>query len=305
MRHAYCENITLDELAAIRVKHPKFNATVLLQGAQLIEFSPANNNFNNLLWLSECAEYKKQQSVRGGIPICWPWFGDLNKNPTAIKQQVPTPQLAKAHGFARNLVWQLGNINENNDRVQIEFELSHTPETQALWPFTFNLVARFTFSDTLTVELITTNLDHKEMVISQAMHTYFPTTDIAETIISPSDSCEVVYIDALDNWEEKKQIGAIKFTQETDRLYFFTTTEAAKNYELKIKTPTQQLLMTNQHTNSAVIWNPWIEKSLRLSQFNAHDYKTMFCIETANVLHDSISLESNQQHTLKLIIQPA
>lgn len=303
MNHVFCKLITIDALDAIHIEHPLFNSTLLLQGAQLIEFSPSKNQYNNLLWLSDSAEYQQGASVRGGIPICWPWFGNLDKNPDAIQQQVPNPDLAQAHGFARNLDWEIHSIHEDCHFVRIELKLQATTETKKLWPFDFNLIARFTFSETLEVELITTNLDQQEMIISQALHTYFPTADITQTYIYTPSSA--FYIDAMDNWKEKQQVGKISFNQETDRLYFFADTankEQQNHYQLRVESPKQQLLLNNQHTNSAVIWNPWVDKSLRLSQFQADDFKTMFCIETANVMQDAKTLKSQQQHYLKFTL---
>lgn len=303
MNHVFCKLITIDALNAIRIEHPLFNSTLLLQGAQLIEFSPSKNQFNNLLWLSDSAKYQHGQSVRGGIPICWPWFGNLDKNPNAIQQQVPNPDLAQAHGFARNLDWKIHSIQEVCHFVQVELVLEANAETKKLWPFDFNLIARFTFSETLEVELITTNLDQQEMIISQALHTYLPTADITKTYIHTPRSA--FYIDAMDNWKEKQQVGRINFNQETDRLYFFgdlTNKEQQNHYQLRVESPNQQLLLNNEQSNSAVIWNPWIDKSLRLSQFQMDDYKTMFCIETANVMQDAKTLKSQQQHNLKFTL---
>lgn len=305
MNYVFCKPIILGELDAIRIEHPLFNTTLLLQGAQLIEFCPISNQFNNLLWLSDTAEYKHGQSIRGGIPICWPWFGSLDKNSDAIQQQVSNPDSASAHGFARNLDWKINSIHEDCHFVQIDLELRDNSESKKLWPFEFNLIARFTFSETLEVELITTNLDKKEMMISQAMHTYLPTTDITQTYIYQSKNTfktDTFYIDAMDNWKEKKQIGRVAFNKETDRLYFFSNKNQQDHYQLRVESPNQQIMIKNENSNSAVIWNPWINKSLRLSQFKADDYKTMFCIETANVMQDSKILAHQEQHHLKLTL---
>lgn len=305
MSYVFCTPIKIDELNALKIEHPRFSATLLLQGAQLIEFSPSddklpsNPNVNNLIWLSDTAEFKKGQSVRGGIPICWPWFGDINKNPECIKQQVGNSNSLPAHGFVRNLEWCIANIEENCQFVIIDLDISSTQETLKIWPFSFNLRARFKFSQQLEVELITTNMSDGDMHFSQALHTYLPTTDIHTTYIHHTDRAR--YIDALDNWQMKEEVGRISFKQETDRLYFFKTTN--NDYELRVETPDRQLLLYNENTTSAVIWNPWIEKSLRLSQFDAEDYKTMFCIETASVLEDAKQVASQKCDRIAMILK--
>ncbi len=293
MNPVFCQTVKIDQLEAIKVEHPLFTATLLLQGAQLIEFTPSSSN-SNLLWLSDTVEYKQGKPLRGGIPICWPWFGNMDKNPTEIQQQIQGE--ASAHGFVRSIPWQVHSITESCHQVEIILQLTNNQQTQTLWPFEFNLQARFIFTNTLKVELTTTNTGAKTFAISQALHTYFPTDDITKTYIHNAHGSR--YIDALDNWKEKKQDGRIRFSEETDRLYFFNA-DKLDTYELRIESPSKQLVLKNTHSQSAVIWNPWIEKSKRLSQFSPQDYQRMYCIETANVMSDHKILTPNQQQTLK------
>ncbi len=289
MSHVFCELIQLDELDAIKIKHPHFSATLLLQGAQLIEFCPQGNQFNNILWLSPSAQYKQGSPIRGGIPICWPWFGNINKNPDAIQKQISQPSSASAHGFARSLPWKIKSIHEDCHFVEVALSLVSDSSTKELWPFDFELEAKFKFSDKMELALTTTNTDSNSFSISQALHTYLPTQDIKQSYIHNAHSSH--YIDALDNWEKKQQVGKIHFSSETDRLYFFDNS----NYSLRLETPNQSLLINNKHSQSAVIWNPWIEKSKHLSQFRPHDFKKMLCIETANVLTDTKIIEQGEQ----------
>jgi glucose-6-phosphate 1-epimerase len=296
MSHVFCKQIHIGQLEAIKIEHPLFTATLLLQGAQLIEFRPIDS-INNLLWLSDTVEYIKGKPLRGGIPICWPWFGNLDQNPEAIQDQIQAP--ATAHGFVRSLPWQVVSINESGHQVDIVLALTSNETSKVLWPFEFNLEARFSFSKKLEVELTTTNTGSKAFAISQALHTYLPTTDIDKTYIHNAHNA--YYVDALDNWKEKRQIGRIGFSEETDRLYFFTNkTNTVPQYELRVESPKQQLLLRNTQSQSAVIWNPWINKSKQLSQFQPEDYQRMLCIETANVMTDHKVLAPNQKQRLTL-----
>ena len=302
MSHIFCQMLKIDQLEAIKVEHPLFSATLLLQGAQLIEFTPNSRpknsgRQNNLLWLSDSVEYKQGKPLRGGIPICWPWFGNLDKNPNVIQDQVKPEAQAGAHGFVRSMPWQIHSIIENCGDVEITLELDNTPESKKLWPYEFNLKARFVFSKTLKLELITTNTGTESFAISQALHTYLPTSDITKTYIHDAHSS--LYIDALDNWKEKKQVGRIGFNEETDRLYFFTKNDKENaEYQLRVESPDLQLTLNNFNSQSAVIWNPWIDKSTRLSQFSPADFNKMYCIETANVMSDHKIVEPQQQQRL-------
>ena len=288
-RSLFCQSVIRGELEAIQIQHPKCSATLLLQGAQLLEFIPSSTN-RNLLWLSPDAEYKQGKSIRGGIPVCWPWFGAVEKNPAQVSDAVIKPI---AHGFARNLNWQLTELKESCHQVEIVLALSSNETTRQYWRYEFELQARFIFAEQLTIDLITTNKDAKAFHISQALHTYLPTQDIKQTQITGFSGLK--YIDALHNWSEKTQTGAIQFKAETDRLY-----QAAEN--ILAITPNNQTLLESKNSTSAVVWNPWVKKSQGLSQFVDDAYQRMFCIETANVLWDikAINPDASQTLTLKL-----
>lgn len=290
--HAFCQLIRIDELQALKITHPLFSATLLLQGAQLIEFTPAHHKEHNLLWLSDCAQYKHGKPIRGGIPICWPWFGNIEKNPECIQTQLPNPALANAHGFARTQDWHITAINENCHFVEVTLQLISSHDTHIIWPFDFSLDITFKFSKTLAISLTTTNTGSRPFSISQALHSYLPTQDIEHSDISSTYNLR--YIDALDDWKNKVQGKRIRFTAETDRLYFFEK----EDYSLHLRTPTNSVEINNKNSQSAVIWNPWIDKSKRLSQFHNDDYKTMLCIETANVLSDIKDVLPQKKSTL-------
>lgn len=291
MKYAFCQQSRLNELDSIQIDHPLFKATLLLQGAQIIEFSPVRHHFQNILWLSPSAEYKKGESVRGGIPLCWPWFGAAEKNPKAISQSIQRPV---AHGFARSSLWQLKEIKESCHQIEITLTLTSTANSHLYWPYDFELEATFTLGKTLHLQLTTLNTDHRSVTYSQALHTYLPTNDINETRIHGAQNTH--YIDALDQWQFKPQRGCINFQGETDRIYQLNSNAQT----LRAVTPSHTLIIRPSNSCSVVIWNPWIEKSKRLSQFSHNDYKNMFCIETANVLDDAVTLAPNASHTMSM-----
>ena len=291
MKYAFCQRSRLNELDSIQIKHPLFKATILLQGAQIIEFSPAHHHFQNALWLSPNAEYKTGESVRGGIPLCWPWFGAADKNPDNIRQCIQRPT---AHGFARSSLWQLKEINESSHQVEILLALTTTSDSHQYWPYDFELEARFTLGKTLHLQLTTRNTDEQNVSYSQALHTYLPTNDINKTYIHGVHNTH--YIDALEQWQLKQQRGNITFQGETDRIYQLRS----NTQTLSAVTPAHILTIRQSNSCSTVIWNPWIEKSKHLSQFNQDDYKKMFCIETANVLDDSVTLTPKGSHTISM-----
>lgn len=292
-QRAFCKLNTVDQLACIDINHPKFTARISLQGAQLIHFKGANQS--PLLWSSDLAEYKSGKSVRGGIPICWPWFGNLQCNPATIKNQVsPTiNDQALAHGFAREQLWQVNEIKESCEQVEISLILNDNSETRKLWPNAFQLQCVFILSDQIEIQLTSTNTGTKPFSYTEALHTYLPASPIEDCYIQTIDS--PTYIDTLDSWAEKTQVGRIRINEEVDRIYL-------NQAGYRLMTPKTCILVQSNSHNS-VIWNPWIAKSQRLSQFAHNDYQHMICIENANVLNHAITLQPKASHTLSLKLQ--
>lgn len=279
-----------DELDCLQIRHPLFSADLLLQGAQLLHYAPQGQD--NWLWLSARAEYKKGVSVRGGIPLCWPWFGNAAMNPEAVKALITTPAEAPAHGFARARDWVLTEVYEDNEDVVLTLNLSDT--THPMWQAGLSADAEFRFTaSSVSLVLTTHNKGDKPVTFSQALHSYFPTSDISATHLRGLEGSR--YIDTLDGWQSKTQTGEVTFTAETDRIYY-------GEENISLQTPEHTTELSSQGSNSCVVWNPWTEKSLRLSQFAADDFKRMFCVETANALDDAITLAPSESHSLSLLL---
>lgn len=276
--------IQINQLEALAIDSAEFKAIILLQGAQLVEFSTTDHP-NNWLFVSEANEFALGKPIRGGIPICWPVFGAFDKNSEAVKASFPEP--LGQHGYARSEIWSLKSTETEQNSAIACFELNtnNKPHLSATVIFRFS-------SEGYSIELVTQNNEAHSISMSQALHSYFPTSDIDNTAVSGFDIVE--YIDTLTaNWESKTQQGDILFSGETDRIY-----QAGSNCD--IKTPEAVFTLSADNSNSTVVWNPWIEKSKGLSQFNDEDYRKMLCVETANALDDAIMLAPKASHSLKL-----
>lgn len=285
---AFCKLVTQDELTCLHIEHPKFFAEITLQGAQLTQFK--HNELGDFLWLSPQAAYKQGSSLRGGIPICWPWFGVLAKNPTAITQALPED--LGAHGFARTQIWDLTQVQERVDGVTIEFQLQDDERTRSIWPFAFELTCRFHLGDEIRIELINYNTGQQPFALTQALHTYLPVSSLANVRIQGAHHAR--YIDALDQWQSKQQHGAIVIQEEVDRIYLGAIHYAWQDAHY-------QFSLTS-NSESSVVWNPWVDKSLTLSQFPADGYQSMMCIENGNILDDMIRLMPDERHTLSMVL---
>lgn len=279
----------LDELPALRVRNAAAEALIVLRGAQVLEF--VERGRQPLLWLSERAEFRRGQTIRGGIPVCWPWFGDLARNPDPVRQLAGEPAAAPAHGLVRAQDWLLHAIDERPDQTEITLRC---PTLPAHWPHATELLLTIGVGRTLTLQLTTKNTGATPLALTQALHTYFAVSDIrAVTVPTLADKR---YIDTLRNWSEQIQTGVENFSGETDRIYC----DLPERLQLHDAQWRRAIHLRAAHSSSAVLWNPWIEKSKRLSQFADDAWQRMLCIETANVLEDAVTLAPGAAHTLEM-----
>lgn len=264
----------------IEIKNSSAQAKIALQGAHTFHYT--RNYGNPVLWLSETSDFEHTKSIRGGIPVCWPWFG-MNKDENL-------PQ----HGFARTAMWELKNSNEvDANTTEVTFSLSHTPQTLKLWPYRFELELHVIVSDKLTVELKTTNIDDKAFLITQALHTYFDISHISHVIVNGLD--KKPYLDAL-NMKQKREDGDITFNREIDRVY------QDVYGKILLKDKNRTIKIQNEGSSSVVVWNPWIDKCKRMSAMKDDAYESMVCIESANAFDDARMIRPNESHTLKTTI---
>ena len=280
---------TIGQLEALEVHHPVFSATVFLQGAHLTHF--AVNDDTNWLWLSDTARFEPGRAIRGGIPVCWPWFGDPARNPPEIRKRVHTPS---AHGFARTALWRLEDVRESAHEVEISLSLNANEDFADQWDG--HALALITFSFSVRgcqIALTTTNLSKHPLALSQALHTYLPTPDISRTRLLGLGHSQ--YMDTLKDWDYFEQEGPVYFDGETDRIY-----ESAE--PLTLVTPAGKRKLTSVGSDSTVVWNPGPEKALRLSDFPGTGWQKMVCVETANAATDYRVLNEGQSHTLGVVI---
>lgn len=277
------------ELDALDITHPLFSARILLQGAQLIRFAPAGEP--DWLWLSGSARFQPGRAVRGGIPVCWPWFGDPRRNPPPVRTRVNSGQ---AHGFARTALWTLEEVRETTQEVDVSLALNTGADTLTLWHGQASALLTFRFTArACQLILTTTNRGQGPMALTQALHTYLPTTDIARTRLGGLEGSD--YVDTLDNWQDKRQQGEVAFDGETDRIY-----RGAPPLTLESETGARRLTATG--SASTVVWNPGPAKAATLTDFDTDDWQRMVCVETANADQDYRSLEPGQSHTLALLL---
>ena len=274
------------ELLAINIHNRAAEATVFLQGAQLSQYHPHKEQ--PVIWLSPECEYKVGSPLRGGIPICWPWFGALEKNSELVQQQV-SPSFEQAHGFVRTLEWDVDYIKPIS-LDETALQMSIVLDANNLWPFACKLVLKFTIGTRLKLSLEVHNNDTKPFYFTNAFHSYFALGDISKTKVYGLDNKH--FVDAMNNWNVFAQQGDITIDREIDRIYEVN----GEDIQIVDREWQRQISIISKSSANAIVWNPWVDKSKWLSQFRDSDFKRMLCVESANVGSDNILLEPNERH---------
>jgi glucose-6-phosphate 1-epimerase len=288
------ERLELGELVCWRVRSASAELLVAQQGAQVLSYQ--RDGEQPLIWLSEQAAFQQGQGVRGGVPVCWPWFGDLTRNPAAVRAMRKAETPAPAHGEVRNQDWQLLGIDDAGEAVTLEFAFAAPDGGLPGWPHAVQPTLRIRLAERLTLSLTNHNHGDAPVALSQALHTYFAIGDIHQASMDGLAGCR--YVDSLRDWREFKQDDVLGFSGETDRLYLDVPSQ------LSIRDPQWQrrIQLQTSGSRSAIVWNPWIDKSRRLSQFAEDAWQRMLCIETANVLDDALQLAPGASHTLEVTL---
>lgn len=292
MHRSDVERLELDELTCWRVRYGTHDLLISQQGAQILSYQ--QDGQPPLIWLSEQAAYRRGQGVRGGVPVCWPWFGNLLRNPHTVQAMHTQPDAAPAHGLVRTLNWALEGIDCRDDGITLEFSYNTVTHPLPDWPHAAKLRLCIQLDERLQIKLGTRNLGETPLSISQALHSYFAVSDIRHVTVEGLHGCR--YIETLEDWQQREQTGALHFCGETDRIYLNTPAQ------LSILDPAWQrrIHLLSRGSQSAVVWNPWTDKAQRLSQF-AHDaWQGMLCIEHANVMADTLTLAPDEQQWLEV-----
>lgn len=260
------------------------SATICLQGAHLVTWRP-KDQARPVVWVSEAVRFAPGKSIRGGMPVCWPWFG-----PHATESSLP------AHGFARTVPWQVTMTEtQPNGATRIGFVLMQNEQTRAQFAHACRLELVLTVGASLGAELITTNLDNEPLVIGEALHTYFHIGDIGQARVLGLDGC--AYVDKVDGGTRKRQDGPITFTGETDRVYVDTEARCViEDPQLK-----RRILIDKTGSRSTVVWTPWQEKAEKMGDLGPNDgWRRMVCVESGNALDNVVSIAPGEAHTLSV-----
>jgi glucose-6-phosphate 1-epimerase len=263
-------------LKRLAIATPHATAQVYLHGAHVAQWQP--DGFAPVLWLSQRSHFAAGKPIRGGVPICFPWFGPNADDPAA-----------PAHGLARTKAWDVAGVHRTADgEVVVELE------TLVL---DFAVTYTVTVGPSLTMTLHARNRAAAPRRFEAALHTYFTVGDVRQVRIA--GLAGATYIDKVDAARRKVQ-GAepIMFTQETDRVYLDTTAACVLDDPVLLR----RITVEKAGSQTTVVWNPWTAKAARMEDFGDDEWPGMCCIETANVADHAVTLSPGGDHGMTAAI---
>lgn len=272
-------------LPKIIVQTPKCCGEIYLHGAHVTAFTPAG--CEPVLWLSRMSRFRSGIPIRGGIPICFPWF-DIHEC---------DPQLPM-HGFARRMDWSVSNVEQlPSSSMSISLCLEENEDSLKIWPHRFRLTYSMIFDTFLTVRLAVHNSSSHMISVTEALHSYFTIGDIRSVSISGLEGVD--YVDKVSgNNERTRQRGQIRFEGETDRPYLNTQSQCI----LDDPRLNRRIAISKVGSNTTVVWNPWIDKASKMEDFGDEEWQNMVCIETANALENRITINPGNIHIIESTI---
>jgi len=256
-------------------------ALISIYAGQVLSYRPAGG-VEDLLFLSESAYFTPGRAIKGGIPVCWPWFGPD-----------PEGKGRPAHGFVRNRPWDLlGTEALSDGGIRVHLGLSDSEETRGIWPQAFELELQATVGETLKTELVTRNRGAAAFDITQALHTYFRVGIIGQVQVLGLEGKS--YIDKMDGGRQKHQQGAVRIEGEVDRIY----TGVEGDLEIRDQALGRTIQIAAAGSASAVVWNPWADTAASMGDLSDDDYKEMLCVETTNAGPDVVSVAAGGEQRL-------
>ncbi|KAF5479682.1 hypothetical protein F2P56_000482 [Juglans regia] len=276
-------NIVYDAngLPRIRLTEPNgSSAEVLLYGGQVVSWK--NERREELLFMGSKAIWKPPKAIRGGIPVCFPQFGNLG----SLEQ----------HGFARNKMWSLDSdpspLPPAKNQSSVDLILKSTEEDLKTWPRSFELRLRISLSaGKLILIPRVRNTDNKPLSFMFALRNYLSVSDISEVRVEGLETLD--YFDNLMRRERfTEQADAITFDGEIDRVYLTSPAKIAIIDHEKKRT----VVLRKDGMPDSGVWNPWDKKAKALPDLRDEDYKTMLCVDSA-AIENSIVLKPFEEWT--------
>lgn len=259
-------------LPLLFVENALGRAVIALQGAHAIAFRPAGQR--EMLWLSPKCKLQAGIAIRGGIPLCLPWFG-------------PGPDGKSAHGFVRTATWRLaGAAISPSGETRVTLELAGDALSNPLWPYAFVFQLDFVVGRSLTMRLSASNRSDEAAPFAFAFHTYFAVPDVAKARVSGLENTD--YIDKMAGGSRKRQQGLVTISEATDRIYLdvpaVQTIESAAGR-----------IAIESDAGCAIVWNAW-DNDRNIADMGEGNHVGYLCVERGEVAERSQTIQPGETY---------
>ncbi len=267
-------------LETIEVTTPAATAAVVRHGAHVVSWQPVGHD--PVIFTSEHARFEPGTAIRGGIPICFPWFG-----------AGPDGDRTPSHGFARLRQWRLVAAEQVGDDVDLAFELTDDEPSRRDWPYSFTAGYRVTVGERLTAALTVRNTGEGPITYEAALHTYLAVGDYLDTTIH---GLEGVHFDDAAHDQHGSEPGPLRPVGPVDRVYLGTEDDV----EVCDATLGRAIRVATTGSLSTIVWNPGPDGAAGMADLGDDEWRRMVCVESANVRADAITLAPGEGHRLAL-----
>jgi len=271
-------------LSLLRLSTPVARGELYLQGAHISAWAPAGEA--EVIWMSKASMFAPAQPLRGGVPICFPWFGPGRDS-----------SMSPVHGYARLAEWSLASAEDVDGAVTLVLRLTDADVAglpgAVKWQHPFELTYRVSFGVELAVAFTVRNTGTEEFVFEEALHTYIAIGDIHQVRIEGLGGSQ--YLDRAPGaaTERVTQVGPVTFTGETDRLYYSASPASVIDIA-----GGRRITVASDGSTNTVVWNPWIAKAAAMPDYGDEEWREMVCLEAANALVNAVTLNPGAEHTM-------
>ena len=269
-------------LLKVCIESPAAAGEIYLHGAHVASWRPAGAA--EALFVSSASRFEEGRAIRGGVPVCFPWFADKSDDPAA-----------PAHGFVRGKAWQLDSIERAGDATTVCLSTTSDDATRRWWNADFLLTYRATFGRELILELELTNTGPSPLRFEEALHAYFEVGDVESVRLLGLDGAH--FLDKTDARREKTQPGPLAIAAETDSIYL----NVPQSVEVVDPILKRRIRVVKENSLTTVVWNPWREKAQQLADLGAGEWTRMVCVEACNVLPLAVNLAPGGRHAMKVV----
>ena len=270
-------------LPCVQVTAPRASGEIYLHGAHVTSWKPTGAE--EALYVSSKSKWQAGTAIRGGVPVCFPWFSTRAEDPRS-----------PAHGLVRTKSWQLEGITHADHDVTVALSTSANEATRRTWFGDFHLLFCATFGEQLRLELIVTNHGTSSFRFEEALHSYLRVGNVAAAKLRGLNG--VAYLDKTEGQREKHQHGDLVLSAETDRVYRNTLSTV----EIEDPAARRRILVAKEDSRDTVVWNPWSEKGKAMTDVGIDEWRHFVCVETCNVGDHGINLAPAQAHTMTALV---